>query len=322
MWFFRNKQSNRRLGRRELLDVKARSAAVRRRRLHWSAVAFGLSIGTVLFGYLAWQTVNWSLERFVYQNPAYAINRIDVYTDGVISPEQIRLWTGVRPGQNLLALDLSAVKRNLERVPHVKVAAVERVLPHTLRIRVIEREPLAVVYLPQQRASGGFEMQALFLDEDGYVLPPLGKSQCVGPSAQFAEQYPVILGIKPAELAPGKRLDLSTHRNLKAALDLIVAFDRSQMVGLDSLQCIDISSADVLEVTTQQGAKITFPVSGLARQLRRWREIYELGQRLGRTIASVDLAVSDNIPVRWANARPNSAGQEQPKQNHTSKRDV
>jgi len=322
MGFFVRKQSNRRLGRRELLDVKARSALVRRRRLHWSALAFGLSFGTILFVYLAWRTINWSLDKLVYQNPAYAINRIDVYTDGVISPEQIRQWSGVRPGQNLLALDLSAIKLNLERVPHVKLAAVERVLPHTLRIRVVEREPLAVVYAPYQRASGGFEMHVLFLDEDGYVLPPLCRSQSAAAATEFAEQYPVIVGIDPAELMPGKRLDLKTHRNLKAALDLVIAFDRSQMVGLDSLQRIDISSAEVLEVATRRGTQVTFPVSDPARQLRRWHEICELGRRLGRTIESVDLAVSDNIPVRWVQVRPSQTDHEQSKHNHTRRRDV
>lgn len=322
MQLFKRKQSNRRLGRRELLDVKARSALVRRRRLHWSAVALSLSIGTILFVYLAWRLINWSLDKFVYQNPAYAITQINVYTDGVISHEQIRQWSGIKLGQNLLALNLLAVKQNLERVPYIKIAVVERVLPHTLRIRVVEREPLAVVYATHPSVSGGFELQALFVDEDGFLLAPLEKSQHTVPGVYSPERYPMILGIDPVTLVPGKQLDLGSNRNLKAALDLIIAFDRSQMVGLDNLQSIDISAPEVLEVTTQKGTRITFPVSEPAKQLRRWRQIYELGQRLGRTIASIDLAVSDNIPVRWGNAWPSPAGQEQPKPNQSRKRDV
>jgi hypothetical protein len=37
----------------------------------------------------------------------------------------------------------------------------------------------------------------------------------------------------------------------------------------------------------------------LDEQLARWREIYDLGQRMNKTIASVDLAVANNVPVRW-----------------------
>lgn len=323
MWFSKDKQQNRRLARRELLEVKARSAHVRAKRLRWSAIVVGVLVGVVVILYVGLSAANWVLQRFFYQNPTYAINQILVYTDGVISPEQIRAWAGVRLGQNLVKLDLPALKRNLELVPYIKVAAVERVLPHTLRIRVIEREPLAVAYVPRPRGTGGFEMQPVFLDEDGYVLPPLEPRQLTGQTVQNPDQYPAVLGINAAELVPGKRLDLTTHAALKAALELVVAFDRSPMVGLDSLQRIDVSSTDVLEVTTQLGSQITFSLTGLDRQLRRWHEIYKLAQRLGRTIASVDLAVSDNIPVRWAtSAQVQPAGQNPPRPGSGKKRNV
>jgi hypothetical protein len=76
-----------------------------------------------------------------------------VQTDGVIAPEQLRRWTGVKPGANLIALDLAAVKRNLELVSVIDSVSVERVLPRTLKIRVTERDPVAQVNVP--RADGG-----------------------------------------------------------------------------------------------------------------------------------------------------------------------
>jgi cell division septal protein FtsQ len=63
-------------------------------------------------------------------------------------------WSGVREGENLLGLDLARVKRDLELVPLIRSAAVERVPPNTLRIRVSEREPLARVLAPQAASSG------------------------------------------------------------------------------------------------------------------------------------------------------------------------
>ncbi|MCS7337733.1 MAG: FtsQ-type POTRA domain-containing protein [Verrucomicrobiae bacterium] len=322
MWPFSKSGGNRRLGRRELLEVKGRSDVARKRRLRWGAVALAFASGTALVVCLAWQLVSWSLEKLFYQNSTYAISRIEVHTDGVILPEQIRQWSGVRQGQNLLALNLAELKRNLELVPYIRMAAVERVLPRTLRIRVSEREPLAVVYVPRLRPGGGAEMDALFLDEEGYVLAPLDKSQCANPEVWSAARYPVVLGIDPAELKPGKRIDLDVHRGVKAALELIVAFDRSPMVGLDSLQRIDTSSPGVLEVVTEQGSQVTFGTTDLARQLRRLAAIYELGQRLGRALGSVDLAVSDNIPVRWAVTRPVPAQPAQRQDNPQRRRNV
>ena len=44
------------------------------------------------------------------------------------------------------------------------------------------------------------------------------------------------------------------------------------------------------------------------QQLRRWRQIYDLGFHQGKTIATVDLAVANNVPVNWvmANAAPDT----------------
>jgi hypothetical protein len=214
-----------------------------------------------------------------------------------ISAEQIRRWSGVKSGQNLLSLDLAQVKRDLELVPHLKSASVERILPRSLRIRVVERERLAQVYVPQPRRGGGYEMAVLYLDEEGCVMPPLEPRQRAVPLTQPLEQRPVIAGVNFAELYPGRRIECA---QVKAALQLIGAFDRSPMVGLDNLQRVDMSSPDVLLVTTGQGSQVSLSTCDLDRQLRRWREIYDLGQRMQKNIASLDLAVSNNIPVRWA----------------------
>jgi len=74
------------------------------------------------------------------------------------------------------------------------------------------------------------------------------------------------------------------------------------MAGLVDLQRIDVGAPEVLVVTTGQGGEVTFGLQDLDRQLRRWREIYELGQRTHRSIASLDLAVTNNIPARWLEA--------------------
>jgi len=77
------------------------------------------------------------MDYFVYSNKAFAIHEINIQTDGVLSTEQLGRWSGVKREQNLFALDLARVKRDLELIPSVASVSVERVLPHTLRIRAI-----------------------------------------------------------------------------------------------------------------------------------------------------------------------------------------
>src|ERR1039458_8448565 len=150
MWPKR-KPKNRRLGRQQVLDVKLRSSQVRAARTRFTAISLG-AVFAALFGlYLVYRAGEWALNRLVYENKAFAIAEVEVQTDGVISVDQLRRWAGVKPAENLLALDLAQVKRDLELVPLVQSVSVERVLPHTLRIRIIEREPIAQVKLPPAR---------------------------------------------------------------------------------------------------------------------------------------------------------------------------
>src|SRR5258706_14764987 len=134
-WFGR-KPKNRRLGSEHVLDVKLRSDEVRATRMRYAGIGLGLAFVTVFCFYAVWRAGSWALYRLVYENDAFAVQEIEVQTDGVIAPDALRRWAGVKPGENLLALDLARVKRDLELVSRVRSVAVERLLPHTLRLRV------------------------------------------------------------------------------------------------------------------------------------------------------------------------------------------
>ena len=74
------------------------------------------------------------------------------------------------------------------------------------------------------------------------------------------------------------------------------------MAGLVDLRRIDVSSPEVLVVTTGQNSEVTFGLPDPEQQLRRWRDIFDLGQKMNKVIASLDLAVTNNIPARWLEA--------------------
>src|SRR5471032_976569 len=151
MWFRRG-QKNRRLRRGHLLDVKLRSDQVRATRTRLALILFMVPACTLLGLYLLWRSGEWALDKFIYENSEFAIQNIQVQTDGVIAPEQLRQWSNVKPGANLIALDLSSVKRNLELVSTIDSVSIERVLPRTLKIRVTERKPVAQVNVPTASA--------------------------------------------------------------------------------------------------------------------------------------------------------------------------
>jgi cell division protein FtsQ len=296
MWFKREIK-NRRLHRGHLLDVKLRSDQVRATRTRLAAVAFCVLFGTVLGLYLLWRSGEWALDKFVYENSEFAIQNIQVQTDGVISTEQLRQWSNVKPGANLIALDLASVKRNLELVSTIDSVSIERVLPRTLKIRVTERKPIAQVNVPRADGKNGIAISVVQLDADGFVMQPLDPRQCMIPLSQMSAQLPVVTGLNVYQLQPGHRVE---SPQAQAALKLIGTFKHSPMAGLVDLRLVDVSSPGVVVATTGQGGEITFGLENLEQQLARWRKIYDLGMSKNKMIASLDLAVANNVPVRWA----------------------
>jgi cell division protein FtsQ len=295
MWFKRQPK-NRRLNRGHVLDVKLRSDQVRATRLRMLLLSFLVVGGTVLGIFILWRAGEATLNVLVFDNADFAIQHVEVQTDGIIAPDQLRRWSGVKPGANLIALDMAQVRRNLELVPAIDSVFIERVLPHTLKIRVTERYPVAQVNIPHIDNAGGIAVTVFQLDPDGVVMQPLDPRVCTVAPAQLRRQLPVVSGLALYQLQPGHRVDLP---QAQAVLQLISAFGHSPMAGLEDLRRIDVSEPGVIVVTTGEGGEITFGLQNLEQQLRRWREIYDLGQRNSMLIASADLAVGNNVPVRW-----------------------
>ena len=265
------------------------------------------SVGTFFGLYLVWRTGELLLDKFVYHNPDFAVQKIvEIQTDGVIAPEQLRRWSNVKPGANLFALDLANVRRSLEMESVIETASVEKVLPHTLRIQVTERDPIAQVNMPCTDANGNLAVAVTQLDKNAVAMKPLDPRECVVPVTQLNPQLPVISGLNPVKLKLGEAVPAPDDASVQAALALISAFDHSPMAGLVDLRRVDISSPGVLIVATGQGSVVTFSLQDFDQQLRRWRQIYDLGVSRQRAIASVDLAVANNVPVRWmmASAAP------------------
>jgi cell division septal protein FtsQ len=182
----------------------------------------------------------------------------------------------------LFALDLTRVKRDLELVPAIETAAVERVLPHTLKIRVVEREPIA-------------QIQSYLLDAEGVAMTPLEPQQRTLPS-QPGERCAIITGVSPTELRAGKQVE---SPQVRAALKFLTAFEHSAMAPLVEIARVDVTAPDVLHVTTTQQNEIVFRMTDFEKQLNRWWLVHIRGQEQARQIASLDLSVVENIPLRW-----------------------
>src|ERR1700726_1791985 len=107
-------------------------------------------------------------------------------------PATILAAPGAHAGTPILAVNPARAKEQLEALPWVRSAAIERRLPGTLRVHLVERKPLAV----WQHDGGKFEL----IDRDGAVIP-------VTDLSRFAK-LPSVIGDDQARHGAAQLLDM------------------------------------------------------------------------------------------------------------------
>ncbi len=304
MWPSRKK--NRRQGRESVLPVKSRGRDPRLARVRALIAVITVVVGTTAGALLIWQAYKWALIQFVFRNESYAIRRIEIRHEGRLRPEQIRQWAGVSHGQNLLALDLDHVRHNLEMHPWIGWADVQARRPDCLRIAVREREPVAqiVVWRVSMHADNAWA-ETNYVDAEGVVLPPL-KPHWVRAGLDYDFSHlPRLVGLEGHAIVPGQKL---SSPMLKPALELIRAYEQSELYSRVDLERVDLSGTFTMRGFLRGGTEIVFGVRDFERQMRRWHRIHQYAEEVGRRLEWLDLSVTNNLPARWRASTNEPAG--------------
>ncbi len=124
--------------------------------LTWRRLRIGSAVLGVagVIGGLSWLTIdgwfarqaNAAVEGFYALSVDAGLGVNDVLVEGRnrTSAERMLQTLGVRRGFPILAFDPDAAKVELEALPWVKTAAVERRFPGDVYVRIVERQPLAL----------------------------------------------------------------------------------------------------------------------------------------------------------------------------------
>lgn len=151
------------------------------RRLHaaWWYIA-GALIAAALGGD---SEVAWSLiKRYAAQHPYFAVEDIQVSSDGRFSVEQVRRWSGVKLGMSLWEVHPQQVEARLRAQPWVRTAAVRREFPHRVLIAVQTRRPIAII----------LRRPFTYVDDTGgYFVPQEGTGEVDLPYVSGLEQIPL-----------------------------------------------------------------------------------------------------------------------------------
>ncbi len=275
------------------LDIKARRRGWHRR----LGMAGRLAVVVAGLGVLGWMGIRTAVDAFLLKNDAFALRRFELRTDGRLTREQALRWSGVKQGDNVLALDLAQIKRNLEMVSMVRAAAVERIIPDQLRVRLWERRPVFKAYILSPGEQGGrMAIRPYMIDAFGFVLSPKSSGSGALERESFWQQLPELTGINRLQLIPG---ETAQSRQVNSAIQTLIAFNGSRLAERVKIRSIDVSKRRVLVVRTSDQQEVTLGREALATQFRRWKIMLDRAKQENMRLVSLDLSVKNNHPFRW-----------------------
>lgn len=115
-----------------------------------------LALLVILAGVWAWRRIQSDIR--------FAVKRIEVTGAVHSSRASINTVTSAYVGANLFRLDIARIQDDLRTLPWVSRIEIEKKLPDTLRIRVVERTPVALI-----QTYGGLR----YVDENGAAFAEL-----------------------------------------------------------------------------------------------------------------------------------------------------
>jgi cell division septal protein FtsQ len=287
MWFkddkgySKRRYSNRRFAdtRNSILMVSAR-VSDQKKKIRYKLGAIVLLL-VVLAGtaFAVVQGAQRMYEKLFADNERFLIERLDVVSDGKLRVEHVRQFAHIEEGMNLFAVDLQQVRDSLAAVPLVADVEVRRRLPDTLEVRISER--VAIARLGDE--STGYPMA---MDREGVVL---------GPGAVSAH-LPFISGFRMAGLRPGVQVD---HPAVKTALEIVELCDTPQYSRFLKVARIDVGGTDHLDLRLAQGERVLMPKANLPYKIEKLCDIIKMSADMGQAVASVDMTVDRNFPVKY-----------------------
>jgi cell division protein FtsQ len=280
-----------------LLDVKVHTDARNRARARWLSAWFTLVLTLSLSGYGLYRLVDYGLATQLFENPRFAIARIDIQTDGALTPQQVMRFAGVRVGQNIFTVNLRDAQRNLELIPQVQRVEIRRELPQRLVIRLNER--IAVAHL--QASSRQLSNAIFYVDRAGVVMKPIKLNDGTLIQPLMSRVLPVLTGAGLADVRVGRAVE---SEQVYRALALLDAIEQSGAGAALDIEQIDLSKTHHLTLTTRQRMAVRFDVRDFRLQLRRLNVILAWARQQHRTVASVDLTVNRGVPVTFADDAP------------------
>ena len=200
----------------------------------------------------------------------FRVENVEVVGRSQTEPKALLAAAGLSRGDPILAFSPTEARRRIESLPWVQSAAVERRLPDTVAITIVERKPIAL-WQHNEKIS--------LIDADGTVLGTV--------AIETAPNLPLIVGGD----APAHASELLTL--LAAYPDIAKRVQASSWIG-----------SRRWDLKLDNGVDIRLPETGVAEALKQLADAEASSRLLERDVAAVDLRLSGKMIVRLAHELP------------------
>ncbi|MGH2749096.1 MAG: cell division protein FtsQ/DivIB [Actinomycetota bacterium] len=212
-------------------------------------------------------------------SPLLAVRNVRVVGARHVSSADVARVAHLDESDNLLLVSPTEIAERVQTLPWVKSVDVDRALPGTVRVKIVERKPALALSLGAARWT---------IDARGRVLKSGARSS-----------LPTLAGAEVSGVEPGARL---TTPEFSGALKTFRSMPRSLRARLGA---IFVPSAERITLSLKDGTQIRY---GAARQLKAKHEVLKaLLARLvarGASAAYIDVRVPANPAVSGVPASP------------------
>jgi len=232
----------------------------------------------LLFG--MYKGLKYTGSLFLSRNPKFELKTINITSDGRLLPEQLCEYAGLQTGVNLFCVDFDRLRKKLEEVPLVESVTIERKLPGTLTVNVIERVALAQIRWNKRGLP-------FLIDRNGVVLP----------MTRSGQSLPLIEGLKLESLRPGDHVD---SPGIRQCLEILSAADQLGLGSQVSFISFDVRYPDFLTAVINNETSVRFPLNSARGKLIRLISVLQLSKEQGRRVKTIDLTPDGrNVPVTF-----------------------
>jgi cell division protein FtsQ len=226
----------------------------------WSAIKLVVGVMLVIGISLG---AAWAARYYVMSTARFGIERVEVEGARRHSSDSVSELAGVKPGQNIFAVDVPTAEKKLLADPWIQSARVIRELPRGLRIEVSEHEARAVVSIGS----------ALFL-----VTRAGEPFKRLAPSDPY--DIPIITGISEANLVRDRPREVE---RIKLALEVLGHYERLPLSHAFAPQELHVEPEGAVTLLVgRQGVSLKLGKGPWLLKLRMAERVMNRVQRQGK----------------------------------------